>query len=142
MSSKVWLLLLLRIFGDKASFLTVNLISSAPLIFCTTKHIMDPQGVNLHSDSENNASQLDILQGVRQNIFKHHKRFTDKTLNHIVYIDKKLWDSPDDAFKQKILSDAEKNKNKVIVVYDSATGEKNVIRQPRNSQSLEFETVR
>jgi filamentous hemagglutinin family protein len=64
-------------------------------------HIMDPQGVNLHSDSENNASQLDILQGVRQNIFKHHKRFTDKTLNHIVYIDKKLWDSPDDAFKQK-----------------------------------------
>jgi hypothetical protein len=70
-----------------------------------------------------------ILQGVRQNIFKHHKRFTDKTLNHIVYIDKKLWDSPDDAFKQKILSDAEKNKNKVIVVYDSATGEKNVIRR-------------
>jgi hypothetical protein len=40
-----------------------------------------------------------------------------------------------------ILSDAEKNKNKVIVVYDVATGEKNVIRQPRNSQSLEFKTV-
>jgi hypothetical protein len=39
------------------------------------------------------------------------------------------------------ISDAEKNKNKVIVVYDVATGEKNVIRQPRNSQSLEFETV-
>jgi hypothetical protein len=32
-----------------------------------------------------------------------------------------------DALKQKILSDAEKNKNKVIVVYDAATGEKNVI---------------
>jgi hypothetical protein len=31
--------------------------------------------------------------------------------------------------------------SQVIVVYDSATGEKNVIRQPRNSQSLEFETV-
>jgi hypothetical protein len=28
--------------------------------------------------------------------------------------------------------------NKVIVVYDSATGEKNVIRQPSNSQSLDF----
>jgi hypothetical protein len=53
---------------------------------------MDPQGVNLHSDSKNNASQLDILQGVRQNILKHHKRFTDKTLNHIVYIDKELWE--------------------------------------------------
>ncbi|VVH61647.1 hypothetical protein BSPWISOX_2730, partial [uncultured Gammaproteobacteria bacterium] len=75
------------------------------------------------------------------NILEHHKRFTDKTLNHIVYIDKELWDSPDDALKQKILSDAEKNKNKVIVVYDSATGEKNVIRQPSNSQSLDFETV-
>jgi ATP-dependent Clp protease ATP-binding subunit ClpA len=54
---------------------------------------MRKQGVNLHSDSKNNASQLDILQGVRQNILKHHKRFTDKTLNHIVYIDKELWDS-------------------------------------------------
>jgi hypothetical protein len=39
-------------------------------------HIMDPQGVDLHSDRDS-ASQLDILQGVRQNIFKHHKRFTD-----------------------------------------------------------------
>jgi hypothetical protein len=44
-------------------------------------------------------------------------------------------------FFAKILSDAEKNKNKVIVVYDSATGERNVIRQPSNSQSLDFETV-
>jgi hypothetical protein len=34
---------------------------------------------------------------------------------------------PDDALKQKILSDAEKNKNKVIVVYDAATGERNVV---------------
>jgi hypothetical protein len=34
-----------------------------------------------------------------------------------------------------------KNKNKVIVVYDSVTGERNVIRQPSNSQSLDFETV-
>jgi hypothetical protein len=41
-----------------------------------------------------------------------HKRFTDKTLNHITYSDKELWDSPNDALKQKILSDAEKNKNK------------------------------
>jgi hypothetical protein len=58
-------------------------------------------------NSKHNSIQLDALQEFEQNIFKHHKRFTDKTLNHIVYIDKKLWDSPDDAFKQKILSDAE-----------------------------------
>jgi hypothetical protein len=29
--------------------------------------------------------------------------------------------------KQKILNDAKKNNNQVIVVYDSATGEKNVL---------------
>jgi hypothetical protein len=40
-------------------------------------------------------------------------RFTDKTLNHITYIDKELWDSPDDALKQKILNDAKKNKAKI-----------------------------
>jgi hypothetical protein len=49
-----------------------------------------------------------------------------------------LGDSPNDALKQKILSDAEINKNKVIVVYDAATGEKNVIRQPSHTQRLEF----
>ncbi|SEH83621.1 hypothetical protein BAZSYMB_SCAFFOLD00080_2 [Bathymodiolus azoricus thioautotrophic gill symbiont] len=37
MSSKVWLLLLLRTFGGRVLVLCVNLISSAPLIFCTTK---------------------------------------------------------------------------------------------------------
>jgi sugar lactone lactonase YvrE len=31
--------------------------------------------------------------------------------------------------------------NKVIVVYDSATGEKDVIHRPSNSQSLDFATV-
>jgi hypothetical protein len=41
----------------------------------------------------------------------------------------------------KINTDAKKNNNKVIVVYDSATGEKNVVQEPSNSQSLEFETV-
>jgi hypothetical protein len=41
----------------------------------------------------------------------------------------------------KILNDAKKNNNKVIVVYDSATGEKNVVQEPSNSRSLEFETV-
>jgi hypothetical protein len=39
------------------------------------------------------------------------------------------------------INDAKKNNNQVIVVYDSATGEKNVIHEPSNSQSLEFETV-
>jgi hypothetical protein len=33
------------------------------------------------------------------------------------------------------------NNNKVILVYDSATGEKNVVQEPSNSRSLEFETV-
>jgi hypothetical protein len=78
---------------------------------------------------------------VKQNIIKHHKRFTDKTLNHITYIDKELWGPPDDTLKQKILNDAKKNNNKVIVVYDAATGEKNIIHEPSGSQSLEFETV-
>jgi hypothetical protein len=44
-------------------------------------------------------------------------------------------------FSQIILSDAKNNNNKVIVVYDSVTGEKNIIQEPSNSQSLEFETV-
>jgi hypothetical protein len=35
MSSKVWLLLLLRIFGERVSFPTVNLISSADLNIIT-----------------------------------------------------------------------------------------------------------
>jgi hypothetical protein len=45
---------------------------------------------------------------------------------HIVYIDKEIWGSPDDTLKQKILNDAKKNNNKVLVVYDSATGEKQI----------------
>jgi hypothetical protein len=40
------------------------------------------------------------LQGFKEVILKHHERFTDKTLNHITYIDKKLWDSPDGVLKQ------------------------------------------
>jgi hypothetical protein len=81
-------------------------------------YIMDPQGVDLHSSSRRNMNQLNALQGFKQNILKHHKRFTDKTFNHIIYVDKQLWGSPDDALKHKILSDAEKKNNKVIVVYD------------------------
>ncbi|VVH54836.1 hypothetical protein BSPCLSOX_345, partial [uncultured Gammaproteobacteria bacterium] len=104
-------------------------------------YVIDPQGVDLHSSSRRNSTQLNALQGVKQNILKHHKRFTDKTLNHITYIDKELWGPPDDTLKQKILNDAKKNNNKVIVVYDSATGEKNIIHEPSGSQSLEFETV-
>jgi hypothetical protein len=47
----------------------------------------------------------------------------------ITYIDKELWGPPDDTLKQKILNDAKKNNNKVIVVYDAATGEKNIIHE-------------
>jgi filamentous hemagglutinin family protein len=101
-------------------------------------YIMDPQGVDLHSSSRRNMNQLNALQGFKQNILKHHKRFTDKTFNHIIYVDKQLWGSPDDALKHKILSDAEKNNNKVIVVYDFATGEKEVVHQPENNQNLDF----
>jgi hypothetical protein len=53
-------------------------------------YVIDPQGVDLHSSSRRNSTQLNALQGVKQNILKHHKRFTDKTLNHITYIDKEL----------------------------------------------------
>jgi hypothetical protein len=49
------------------------------------------------ANSMRNFFELNALQGFKQNILEHHKRFTDKTLNHIVYIDKELWDSPDDA---------------------------------------------
>jgi hypothetical protein len=84
---------------------------------------------------------LNALQGFKQNILKHHKRFTDKTFNHIIYVDKQLWGSPDDALKHKILSDAEKKNNKVIVVYDFATGEKEVVHQPENNQNLDFNTI-
>jgi hypothetical protein len=81
------------------------------------------------------------LQTFEHYILERHNLFTDKTLDHIVYIDKQLWDAPDKTLKQKILSDAKEKNNKVIVVYDSATGEKDVIHQPSNSQNLDFATV-
>jgi hypothetical protein len=55
-------------------------------------YVMDPQDVDLHTGSMRNFFELNALQGFKQNILEHHKRFTDKTLNHIVYIDKELWD--------------------------------------------------
>jgi hypothetical protein len=45
---------------------------------------MDPQYVDMQTNSKHNSAQLDALQGFEQNILKHHERFTDKTLNHIV----------------------------------------------------------
>jgi hypothetical protein len=73
-------------------------------------------GNNFYSPGNmRNLAELSALQGFKEVILKHHERFTDKTLNHITYIDKELWDSPDDALKQKILNDAKKNNNKVIV---------------------------
>jgi hypothetical protein len=111
-SSKVWLLLLSSTPTRGTIPFCLNFISHAPLIFCTTRPCCL-------------TAQLDALQGFEQNILKHHERFTDKILNHIVYIDKEIWGSPDDTLKQKILNDAKKNNNKVLVVYDSATGEKN-----------------
>jgi hypothetical protein len=44
-------------------------------------YIMDPQYVDMQTNSKHNSAQLDALQGFEQNILKHHERFTDKTLN-------------------------------------------------------------
>ncbi|WP_143243121.1 C80 family cysteine peptidase, partial [Bathymodiolus azoricus thioautotrophic gill symbiont] len=105
-------------------------------------YIIDPMGVVISPWSANrNTDQLDALQTFEHYILERHNLFTDKTLDHIVYIDKQLWDAPDKTLKQKILSDAKEKNNKVIVVYDSATGEKDVIHQPSNSQNLDFATV-
>jgi hypothetical protein len=96
---------------------------------------MDPQGID--SSERGHSDQLNALQALKQTVLEHHKRFTEETLNHIIYIDKKL----DDALKQKIVSDAKENNNTVIVVYDSVAGEKKVAHKPNDSQNLIFETV-
>jgi hypothetical protein len=68
------------------------------------------------------------FNGVKVRIsLKRHKRFTDKALNHIAYIDSRIWESYSDARKQQILSDPRKEDNKVIITYNFATGEKEVI---------------
>jgi hypothetical protein len=74
-------------------------------------------------------------------ILSNHKRFTDKTLNHITYIDKQLWESSDNKLKQQILSDAQENNNTAIVTYDVEIDQKEIIYSPSNSQSLIFNTV-
>jgi hypothetical protein len=104
-------------------------------------YVIDPQNVDLHESSKNNSIQLGALQGFEQTILKRHKRFTDKALNHIAYIDSRIWESYSDARKQQILSDPRKEDNKVIIVYNFATGEKEVIHEPSNSKDLDFNTV-
>ncbi|CAB5493969.1 hypothetical protein THERMOS_25, partial [Bathymodiolus thermophilus thioautotrophic gill symbiont] len=105
-------------------------------------YIIDPLSIDMSpTNSGNNATQSDSLQTFERHILQHHKRFTDKKLKHITYVDKQLWKSPDNALKQQMLSDAQENKNRVIVTYDIATGRKEVVHQPSNSQSLAFNTV-
>ncbi|CAB5496063.1 C80 family cysteine peptidase, partial [Bathymodiolus thermophilus thioautotrophic gill symbiont] len=104
-------------------------------------YIIDPLGINIKSSNRRNTLRLETLQAFEQHILKHHKRFTDKTRNHLTYVDKQLWESPDGALKQQMLSDAQKDENKVIVTYDVATGQKEVVHQPSDSQSLTFDTV-
>ncbi|CAC9592032.1 hypothetical protein, partial [uncultured Gammaproteobacteria bacterium] len=104
-------------------------------------YVIDPQDVDLRTGNMRNLAELSALQGFKEVILKHHERFTDKTLNHITYIDKKLWDSPDGVLKQKILNDVKGKNNKVIVIHDFATGEKEVFHKPDDSQNLVFETV-
>jgi hypothetical protein len=66
-------------------------------------YVIDPQNVDLHESSKNNSIQLGALQGFEQTILKRHKRFTDKALNHIAYIDSRIWESYSDARKQLVL---------------------------------------
>ncbi|VVH51237.1 hypothetical protein BPUTSESOX_627, partial [uncultured Gammaproteobacteria bacterium] len=104
-------------------------------------YIIDPQGVDMNAEKMRNSIHLDVLQSFEQHILKRHQRFTDKALNHIAYIDKELWKSYSDTQKQQILSDTRKNNNKIIVIYDFKTGEKEVAHQPSNTQELDFDTV-
>jgi hypothetical protein len=46
------------------------------------------QGVD--SNEKGHSDQLNALQALKQTVLEHHKRFTEETLNHIIYIDKKL----------------------------------------------------
>ncbi|VVH52022.1 hypothetical protein BPUTSESOX_1157, partial [uncultured Gammaproteobacteria bacterium] len=76
-----------------------------------------------------------------QTILKRHKRFTDKALNHITYIDSRIWESYSDIRKQQMLSDLQKEDNKALVAYNFATNEKEVIHEPSDSQNLDFDTI-
>ncbi|MBA5249218.1 MAG: hypothetical protein FE834_06775, partial [Gammaproteobacteria bacterium] len=101
-------------------------------------YIMDPLEVTVHD--QDSVQNLDSLQILENAILRHHKRFIDKTTNHITYIDKQLWES-NDALKQQMLSDAQKDKNKVIVSYDFAKNKKSIVYQPDDRQRLAFDTI-
>jgi hypothetical protein len=58
-------------------------------------YVIDPMDIIMSPINSGNAYELDTLQIFEQQILQHHKRFTDKTLNHITYIDKQLWESSD-----------------------------------------------
>jgi hypothetical protein len=103
--------------------------------------VIDPQSVDLHENSKRNSNILGALQGFEQTILKRHKRFTDKALNHITYIDSRIWESYSDIRKQQMLSDLQKEDNKALVAYNFATNEKEVIHEPSDSQNLDFDTI-
>ncbi|MBA5249988.1 MAG: hypothetical protein FE834_10775, partial [Gammaproteobacteria bacterium] len=102
-------------------------------------YIIDPMDITNQGRMQN-SDTLDALQVLEESILAHHKRFLNKTTHHITYIDKQLWTS-DNTLKQQVLSDAQKDKNKVIVSYDFTTGKKSVVYHPDNSQRLVFDTV-
>jgi hypothetical protein len=104
-------------------------------------YVIDPQSVDLHENSKRNSNILGALQGFEQTILKRHKRFTDKALNHITYIDSRIWESYSDIRKQQMLSDLQKEDNKALVAYNFATNEKEVIHEPSDSQNLDFDTI-
>ncbi|MBA5249079.1 MAG: hypothetical protein FE834_06040, partial [Gammaproteobacteria bacterium] len=106
-------------------------------------YIMDPLEVTVSQTQTsylNNAKIIDALQTFEQHILKHHRRFTDKTKNHITYVDKELWES-NDTLKQQMLSDAQEDKNKVIIIRDFAMKRNFIAYQPNDSRDLTFDTI-
>jgi hypothetical protein len=95
----------------------------------------------MNSDSKHNSTHLNILQRFEQTILKRHERFTDKALNHVAYIDNRIWKSYSNARKQQILGNLQKESNKALVAYNFVTGEKEIIHKPSNSQDLDFDTI-
>ncbi|OJA03647.1 C80 family cysteine peptidase, partial [Bathymodiolus thermophilus thioautotrophic gill symbiont] len=96
-------------------------------------YIMDPADVNgydknnpLPLDRNERASNLHNLQRTEANFLSYHKNFSNKFQEHIVYIDKEVWEA-NTALKEKMLKDSQESQNQIIVTYDALTGEKTVV---------------
>ncbi|CAB5499794.1 C80 family cysteine peptidase, partial [Bathymodiolus thermophilus thioautotrophic gill symbiont] len=106
-------------------------------------YIIDPMRVDNASVpppklTTNHEYNLFNLMRVEESILEHHRLFTESHTNHIIYIDKNLWES-NDELREKLLK--EDQGNKVIVQYDALTNEKTIITQPDNFRDLIFDTI-